>query len=251
MRFKFFDGIIKNFPELNTFRERLGFLNDEIFNPIIKPEDNEEVIEQKTSYKKYYNSHTFEITNALKYLTTYLLGAKNYSVKHCISRYIDLKKKYKNKTITAQEKIELNELKKSVIYDDKKLVFFENVAMEQQLKNALVRLKDKKDKDYSENFMFDYIGNSIQNIKKCKVEVREHQNKIKKITNEIKKIKHIISNDYETYKETKDKSFLTNVDGLIKEINKNKEDIINYKNKIKILCDDYLLDTELQYKTIN
>lgn len=185
----------------------------------------------------------------LDYLTGYILGSNDFSIKYFLSRYLELKKKLKKSNLTNREIKEFKDLKNKIIYEDKDTIFFDNIEMENQLNKTLLLSQEKTYKNYTDNFMINDINNRLNMCILCKNNINTYKNSINLLYNDKYLLNTTLKNEYKLFQDTKDKNCLDNILNLADKIKKINKDIKYNKFQIELEYDKYFLCTEFIYKT--
>jgi len=162
------------------------------------------------------------------------LGEKEYPINIKIRRYLELSRL---SDPTQNELVELNSLKNNVLYcksqkfrDNRKdFIIMINSHMENLLMHNLNKLEQIENREYTEQFMYDYstVDTLHTNIIKKENLFREIQSEYKNIQNSDDTIKYISN--------------------IVKDIKKIDSDNIYLEKQIEYLNDEYLMATELIY----
>lgn len=298
-----------NLPKFKTFQERVDFILEHIFN-------NQEILDKTTgiTYEKYYNINSVNMTEeqhknlrkrwigikrvnlpypdesfkkTIDYLTGYLLSGKDYSAKHDIHRFKELMRRKHSKRekdkLNDQEKLELENLKKNVIYykirpqssSKNSFVFYENKPYERFMKNRLneinqiinivIKLNSECELDGNEKYIYELntypidellnikirLENNIALCKEIKKKVKRKIKQISELKQQIEQLELEIKNNYKILKEDrKNEDLFKKIVNNTKTIRKIKSDIEFLELEIEELTDDYLQITELYVKQV-
>lgn len=190
------------------------------------------------------------IKKTLNYLTSYILGSKDFSVRNCINKYLELKKKKINGKLSDNELRDFESLQSKIIYEYRNFVFFDNIDMENQLSIALLFLENKLDKNFTDNFMIEDIQRRLKTCKKIKSLVEDIKDSIIELSEEKFKVKSLIKKEFELFQNTKNENVLNSIITLADKLKQLQDDLNYYNILIKEeFYQDYLLCTEFFYKT--
>lgn len=259
---------ILELPNLPTFRERVAYVNSNIFDNKQYMTENEN---EKITFEDYYNKNSLTERDELEwsqvverwlgvkrvgspykdesvkltidFIAGYLLGSKDVSMKHEVHKYKVLqRKKLQNEELSDIETKELKTLNKYIVAYSllgEELVFMFNDTYERQLKDTLKHIKDEKSRKRIKS-----------SIKKCGLLRIKAMNTSKQIKSLSKKIDKNMIKAKGFYRELKDnknnESLFSEIVGLIKQTRNTKSKINALEYDLYCLIDDYLQITELQ-----
>lgn len=239
-----------NLPYRNSFKNRIKHINRKVFKYHRKYfEDN------WLGAKKVNCPNPIEnVKKVMDIITGYLLGSKEFSTKGSINKYLTLKKKGIKEKLTQDEQLELNNLKDNIIYENRDIVFMVNKRIEQRFAKSISHYIRFKNNSYNPN-IYDYkntiekISKKLENCSDFKQKVIENKQNLSNLHKKRKELNNIIKEEYKLFQDTNDKNSIDSIVRLANEINNINSDIEDCKYQIAIAYDDYLLDTELYYKT--
>jgi len=277
-------------PKNLNFEERIKYIEDNllnnkenIFEEEITYTDKQGKQRKKTisvTYEEFYNVLSPNISNKKKmkqlkdrwlgvkreglpypndlvklnidYLSSYLLFARDFSVKTETRRFKELKRielnKRKKRVLTKDENRELDKLHKSVLYFKLKpknsnkndVVLYENKKYEKFIKHRAKNI----DEDSS---LKERLVKQNKKIKAIKQEVELKQQEIHDIHNEIKLLKSELKELYEKLKvDKKNVELLKKIKEKTKKIRLLKGDLSYLESSIEWLVDDYYFITDLK-----
>ncbi|MED4883886.1 hypothetical protein [Bacillus smithii] len=188
----------------------------------------------------------------IDYLSSYLLFAKDFSVKPEIRRFKELKRielnKRKNRVLTTDEEKELDKLCKKVLYFKLKpknsnrndVVLYENKKYEKFIKHRIKNIVE-------DSSLKERLVKQNKKIKEIKQEVELKQQEIHDIHNEIKLLKSELKELYEKLKvDKKNVKLLKKIKEKTKKIRLLKGDLSYLESSIEWLVDDYYFITDLK-----
>ncbi|MGG3987501.1 hypothetical protein [Bacillus smithii] len=188
----------------------------------------------------------------IDYLSSYLLFAKDFSVKPEIRRFKELKRielnKRKNRVLTTAEEKELDKLYKKVLYFKLKpknsnkndVVLYENKRYEKFIKHRIKNIAE-------DSSLKERLVKQNKKIKEIKQEVELKQQEIHDIHNEIKLLKSELKELYEKLKvDKKNVELLKQIKEKTKRIRLLKGDLLYLESFIEWLVDDYYFITDLK-----
>lgn len=253
-------------PNNLSFKDRSNYIMENVF------ENNNYLSKQeKITYKSYYNLNSTDlpenvIVNIKKrwigikrvnmqypddtfkktvdFLSTYLINSKEYSNKHKIHEYIQLKRKQIQKKANDDEISAINTLEKNIFYakigkSGQEVVFYINNAYERMLNQRIKKIKkiikvnDNVDSDLINTYnRLIFTKKQINNLKK---QVKVKKGKIMEQRELLKITKQKIRDAYKTQTITTE----------LKHVKVIKQQISFIENEIKNLVDDYMTITEL------
>lgn len=254
-------------PNLPTFRGRVSYINNNIFNNedyMVNEENN------KMTFEEYYNINSLkgrskieeeQIKNrwlgvkrvgspfkdesmklTIDFITGYILSCKEHSVKHETHMFKLLKKKQIRDELNSEEFTELKKLEKNVIsyrFSEEDIVFFFNHSYENFIK--------KREKEVEDSRIKLSLQKQISTCKKLRSKAKIIDRKIKNVESQITDIEELIKEKYKTLKQNRNnKELFVEISNSIKLIRKLKKNIEHFEFDLKYLVDDYLQITELQ-----
>jgi len=264
MYLRLYDNTSMKLELFPTFNKRVEYINENLFNNVLhetyynicsrnfKNKNQIENIENRWLGIKVVNKPNKDekLKATLNYIAGYLLGEKEYPINIKIRRYLELSRL---SDPTQNELVELNSLKNNVLYcksqkfrDNRKdFIIMINSHMENLLMHNLNKLEQIENREYTEQFMYDYTIDRLNVCNDIKYKISStvdtlHTNIIKKenLFREIQSEYKNIQNSDDTIK------YISNI---VKDIKKIDSDNIYLEKQIEYLNDEYLMATELIY----
>lgn len=256
-----YDGKSISFPKLNTARERIDFiinniLEDELlakyYNPSseisiqgLNSNDYKEIEDRWLGIKIVGKPNKREhIKGFMDYLAGYILNAKDLSQKSNYKEFYNLAYK---QDLTFEETERLNELKEKIIYADitkqgidKSSILIRNCDLEQLMKDRLEDMIKMNNNSYTCKFM---INDLKMRINRCQSIIEEVVELSSLINIQNKIIKNRLDSFKEKFKVVSDRNEIVE---LGKQYTNDKDLLKWYKLRVNELIDDYKLITELQ-----
>lgn len=252
MKLVMFDDRKIKLPKYKTFQERLNFVNNYIFS--------------KNKYKEYYgyidnninglsdinsekmsdrwlgvrregsSSINNHVKNVLNLLGVYLISADNLSIDKNKTRYIKLRKKFKNNNLSDEELQEFYDLDKYVLICK---IYPPKVNKE----HIIFMINPDVENIFYENNYKRYL--ECQNLKE---KTQEKIDKVEKLKKRNKSINKYLNRNYKQLKKTKENkqknTIFNRIKTYIEEIELNNKDIEFLEEQILDLSKKYKFLTE-------
>lgn len=267
-------------PSFNKYEERVNFINDNIFNneQSMFNKSDKQVKNKDLTFEKFYNIRSLNrrtdqeeeqvrerwlgvkrvgspfkdesVKLLMDFLSGYLLFCKDYSARHEIHRFKELKKRhtsnYESRQLDSEELKELQAIEENIVYykfypnssDEDDVVLYHNKEFESFLQKRIKEEPDKKVK----KILIDKLKNceeirSVASFKK--MDLAFHS--VEKIT-----LKDEIQQEYQELKQDrKNKEIVDSILNKVKKIRNIDKMLHSMEVEISNLVDDYFQLTEL------
>ena len=256
--------------KLKTFKERLEYIENEIFAQDkfkeyfgLYEHDNPDNPLKSFSAKEFKDldkrwlginggkeKTSVPVSHILDMMANYLISTKETSKTEGLKRYKDLKKIGEDRTEEQNE--EYKKLKKKVIYHNPKgknkdLVFFHNEPCERFLKKRVKEIKEEdwECKESRRNVLAKLMLQS-NTARRIRSEAKEASERMKENHREVDKIKEAMRNEYERYKIDRNHFVVDSIVEMSAWVKRLQEETEYLECRISDLYDEYVMITEFK-----